>query len=80
MSCCGNRQTVPAAAGSGSRSVSAGEDEVLVRYVGPSFGTQNWLGPSGRSYRFGQAEPLRAVRRVDADWFAQRPDFTVVTG
>ncbi len=80
MGCCGNRQVVPAAAGSGSRSVSAGEDEVLIRYVGPSFGTQNWVGPSGRSYRFGQAEPLQTVRRVDADWFAQRPDFTVVMG
>ena len=72
MACCGRgNRTVPEAAvrqaQSTARSAQAvgatgGEDLVLVRYAGQMMGTTSWTGPSGRTYRFGIAEPLQEVR------------------
>ena len=88
MGCCGRgNRTVPEAAvrqaQSTARSAQAvssngTEDLVLVRYAGGMMGTTNWTAPSGRTYRFGIAEPLQEVRRTDAEWFALRSDFVVV--
>jgi glycosyltransferase involved in cell wall biosynthesis len=88
MGCCGRgNRTVPEAAvrqaQSTARSAQAvgsngTEDLVLVRYAGGMMGTTTWTAPSGRTYRFGIAEPLQQVRRTDAEWFALRSDFVVV--
>ncbi|HNU04166.1 MAG TPA: glycosyltransferase [Anaerolineae bacterium] len=88
MSCCGKRGSTPAPEAQVSRGATASvrgaavdgnEPVVMVRYVGQSFGSQTWRAPSGRQYRFGVADPLRQVSQSDAEWFALRPEFQVVT-
>ncbi|GAB4565336.1 MAG: hypothetical protein Kow0047_15800 [Anaerolineae bacterium] len=82
MGCCGGRTR--SITGQSSRSAvravqpaTAGDhdDQVLIRYVGPSVGSRVWRGPSGRAYRFGLAEPLQWVDPQDADWLAAMAEF-----
>jgi glycosyltransferase involved in cell wall biosynthesis len=83
--CCGNKtysrsngnkaavgQNVPT-----DQPIPEGEG-TLVRYVGNSMGTQQWRGPSGKSYKFGLVEPLQKVRQVDVVFFRDRSEFQVV--
>lgn len=87
MACCGRQrpaavQAAPAGPGVvASRANTNGHtnETVLVRYTGASAGSQTWRAPSGRSYRFGGADPLKQVAAADAQWFAGLPMFQVVT-
>jgi glycosyltransferase involved in cell wall biosynthesis len=84
MGCCGGgRRSTPAPESAPQQAAppqnGTGAGTVLVRYTGQSYGTQVWVGPSGRAYQFGGASPLQNVLAGDVDSFTQRRDFRAVT-
>ena len=84
--CCGGRRGINRANGNGAdigqkapANPPAPEGEgTLVRYVGSSMGSQQWRGPSGKSYKFGLTEPLQKVRAIDLAYFRGRNEFQIV--
>lgn len=63
-----------------ARSVTVAQSpEVIVRYVGTRAGSQTWVGPSGKRYRFGLSEALGKVDARDVDYLLSLGCFTRVT-
>lgn len=80
MGCCGGKRPQPKNLPQAmTKTVVADANMIMVRYVGPSVGTQSWRGPSGRTYQFGLSDPLQNCLPIDADFFALRADFVKVT-
>lgn len=80
MGCCGNKTvSSPRVTERAMSQPANGNGTVLIRYVGPQIGTTVWIGPSGRAYPFGLAEPFQQVAAEDRAYFEARSDFQVVT-
>lgn len=80
MGCCGNKAQPPIPPPSNTTLSGPEDQRLLVRYVGASFGSMQWVGPSGLAYSFGGIQPLQLCLPQDAHFFAQRADFQIVAG